>query len=129
MFPTLQKDTLPADPRESRAMLIAKLRGDTAYLGLRDDMRSLAERNRASLAGGRQAILSTLADQIPVLEATALRFLHDAAKPGPAASRQALAGVAMQAQKTLISTLLAMSKVYEEQADAQALPASFTEAD
>jgi hypothetical protein len=130
MFPTIQKDALiDADPATARAALIAKLRGDSAYLSLRDDMKALAARNQATLTGGSQAVRSHLADQIPLLEAVSLRFFSDAAKAGNSNARQSLASVGLNAQKVLIASLLALHRTYQDEADFKALPVQHTRAD
>lgn len=131
MFPSLiQKDTAtPADPREARAALIAKLRGDAPYISLRTDMDALAARNRSLLAGGSLAVREALAEQVPLIEAVALRFFIDAAKAGNSNARQALAGVALSAQKTLIANLLALHRVTQDEADSKAIPIQHTQAD
>jgi hypothetical protein len=130
MFPTFQKDSaIASDPSEARAALIAKLRGEAPFITLRQDMESLALQNRETLAGGSQAVRAALADQIPLLQAVALRFFNDAAKPGPANGRQALAGVALSAQKTLIANLLALHRVTQDEADSKAIPIQHTRAD
>ena len=122
MFPTLQKDApLATDPREARAHLMARLRGDAPYMGLKADMETLAVRNRAMLAGGAHAVREALADQVPLLEAVALRFFSDSAKTGNSNSRQALAGVALNAQKTLVTTLLALHRTYQDEMDSKAI--------
>jgi hypothetical protein len=130
MFPQIQKDAaIAADPREARAALIAKLRGDAPFITLRQDMDALALRNRETLAGGSQAVRAALADQIPLLEAVALRFFNDAAKPAPPNSRQALAGVALSAQKVLIANLMALHRVTQDEADSKAIPIQHTRSD
>lgn len=130
MFPTLQKDAaIDADPATARAALIAKLRGDAPYLSLKSDMESLAARNRSLVAGGSQAVREALAAQVPLIEAVAMRFFTDAAKGGNSNARQALAGVALSAQKTLIANLLALHRVTQDEADSKALPVQYTRAD
>jgi hypothetical protein len=131
MFPTLiQKDAaIPADPREARAALIAKLRGDAPYISLRADMDALAERNRDMLARGPDAIREALVDQISLLEAVSIRFFNDAAKPGPASARQPLASVALHAQRNLVGTLLALHRVTQDEADSKAIPIQHTRSD
>lgn len=131
MFPfPIQKDAAtPADPREARAALIAKLRGDAPYISLRADMDALAERNRDMLARGPDAIREVLADQVALLEAVSIRFFNDAAKPGPASARQPLASVALHAQRNLVGTLLALHRVSEDQANGQALQVSHSSSD
>lgn len=131
MFPSLiQKDAAtPADPREARAALIAKLRGDAPYISLRADMNALAERNRDMLARGPDAIREALADQVVLLDAVAMRFFSDAAKAGPANVRQPLASVALHAQRNLVGTLLALHRVSEDQANGKVLQVSHTGTD
>ena len=130
MYPLIQKDApLSPDPREARANLIARLRGDVPYIGLKADMEALAARNRSLVAGGSHAVREALADQIPLIEAVAMRFFNDAAKAGNSNARQALAGVALSAQKTLIANLLALHRVTQDEADSKAIPIQHTQAD
>ena len=135
MLPNLQtliqrdNGAIAADPAEARAALISKLRGEAPYIALKADMQALAERNRATLAGGSQAVRAHLADQLPLLEALALRFFNDAAKGGNASARQALAGVGLNAQKVLIASLLALHKVTQDEMDSNALRLPHGQAD
>ena len=58
---------------------------------------------------------------MPLLEAVALRFFSDSAKAGNSNTRQALAGVALNAQKTLVTTLLGLHRTYQDEMDSKAV--------
>jgi hypothetical protein len=109
------RQTAPLSQNEAFAQLISHLRNDAPYVTLKDSSEALTKANRELLDGDTQAIREALARQVILLEAVTFRFLADSNKPAPQNIRQALANVGLNAQKSLVMSLLALHRVNRDQ--------------
>jgi hypothetical protein len=112
---------LNADHRRAKANVLALLRGDDPLLGVAQDLKTLAARNRELTQGSPEAIKIALGDHLVILEEAMLRFMRDAASRGLPDHRRALASVALRCQSAFVQTCLALNKMENDHADSHAL--------
>ena len=110
------------DHREAKARALAVLAGGDPLICARDAFDALTARNAALCSRDGVAIRSALADQVAILEAVVSAYTTRAAMERNPEKARTLQAVAIRASTTLTTALLALHRVIEDQANANALP-------
>lgn len=112
------------DHREAKARTLAVLAGGDPLIAARDALEALAQRNRDLAGGDPPALREALADQVAILEAVIAHFAQEAAQAKVAAYKQALAGVVIRAQSTLVQVLGAFHRINLDCSNEKTLPSN-----